>query len=97
MTSNRISVIRLALTGGLSLLVLLAVCWLGALFLPIPLTHMFIGLFTSLPMNSLGALCVGGFWAFLSGAFAGALIAGFYNLLAFADRRASDSSFKFEG
>lgn len=85
MATNRVSIVRLALTGALSLLVLYVACWLAALFLPIPVTHMFIGLFTSLPLVSLAALCVGGFWAFAWGGFAGALIAIFYNWLAFTD------------
>lgn len=82
----RLSVGRLSLTGALSLLVLYALCWVGAA-LGIPASHLFIAMFTSFAVGSFAALCVGGAWALLAGAVAGAVIAATYNLVSFIEPR----------
>ena len=89
MTTRKISIARLSLTGGLSLLIVFVACWIGAVAFTLPVTHMFISLFTSDPIASITALCIGAFWAFIWGAFVGAVTAIVFNLLGFADRSAT--------
>ena len=79
-----LSIGRLSLTGALSLFVVYAACWAGAA-VGIPVTHAFIGLFTSFAVGSLAALCVGGAWALLAGGFTGAALAAIYNLVKFME------------
>lgn len=78
MAGSRISVIRLSLTGALSILTLYAVCWVATA------NHMFLSLFTVNEVMSPTSLCVGALWAFIWGGFAGAVIAIFYNLTGLA-------------
>lgn len=87
MAGSGISIIRLSLTGALSVLTLYVACWVALVALNIPVTHMFLSLFTANEMTSVAALCVGGFWSFIWGGFAGAVIAVMYNLAGFVDRR----------
>ena len=87
--TTRISIARLSLTGGLSLLIVFVACWISAVAFTLPVTHMFISLFTSDPIASITALCIGAFWAFIWGAFVGAVTAIVFNLLGFADRSAT--------
>ena len=86
MAGSRISVTRLTLTGALATLILYVACWLAAIILNLPATHMFISLFTAYEITSVAALVEGGCWAFVWGGFAGAVIAALYNLLGFVDR-----------
>ncbi|MFC3100773.1 hypothetical protein [Altererythrobacter lauratis] len=79
-----LSVGRLSLTGALSLFVVYAACWAGAT-VGVPVTHAFIGLFTSFAVGSLAALCVGGAWALLAGGFTGAVVAAIYNMVKFME------------
>jgi hypothetical protein len=77
---NRLSVNRLAMTGGLSTTLLFMLCWVaGALgFVG---SHAFIALFTLAPVLSVTALCIGAISAAVFGGIGGAAIAFFYNLL----------------
>ena len=77
---------------ALSTLALYVACWLGAAALNLPVTHMFIGLFTAAEITSVTALCVGGFWSFIWGGFAGLVTAVMYNLVGFVDRRPASST-----
>lgn len=79
-----LSIGRLSLTGALSLFVVYAACWAGAA-VGVPVTHAFIGLFTSFAVGSLAALCVGRGWALLAGGFTGAVLASIYNLVKFME------------
>ena len=88
MTVRKISIARLSLTGGLSLLIVFVACWIGAAAFSLPVTHRFITLFTSDPIASITALCIGAFWAFIWGAFVGAVTALVFNLVGFVDRAA---------
>jgi hypothetical protein len=85
--AHRLSVGRLALTGALSLFALYALCWVGAAA-GVPVTHLFIALFTSFSVGSFAALCVGGAWALLAGGVTGAVVAATYNLVGFMEPRA---------
>lgn len=81
-----LGVIRCAASAALSLMVLFALCWAGAVVVESQ-SHMFIALFTTQPVSSTTALVEGLCWSLVFGAVAGALIAAFYNLLSRFDRR----------
>lgn len=76
---TRLSVARCAITGAFATLLFFGLCWVFAA-LGLPLTHMFIGLFTSEPVGSAASLGVGSLLAFVSGGIIGAVIAHCYNL-----------------
>ncbi|MDP3749008.1 MAG: hypothetical protein Q8Q88_18365 [Phenylobacterium sp.] len=81
-----LDVIRCAASAALSLAILFALCWAGAVVVESQ-SHMFIALFTTQPVASTTALVEGFGWSFVFGALTGALIAAFYNLLSRLDRR----------
>jgi hypothetical protein len=80
-----LSVIRLTITGAVSLASLFVLCWAGAVATDVRLSHMFIELFTMAPIGSVTALAEGACWSFLFGALSGLLISFTYNLLSFLD------------
>lgn len=84
--ARKLGVVRLAVTGGLASVTFYVLCWIGALTLTGPGSHMYIELFTKAEISSTAALIEGVLWSTAFGFIAGALIAGFYNLLAFLDR-----------
>jgi len=78
---RNLSVLRLALTGGLVAVLLFVLCWIGT-FIPLSSpTHAYVGLFTPAPMSSTLALIEGTCWSLAFGAIIGALIALVYNAL----------------
>lgn len=83
---SSLSVTRCAVTGALSLVVLMAVCWIGALVAG-QQSHAYISLFTKAPVDSVAALIQGIVWSVAFGAVSGALVALIYNSVAFLDRR----------
>ena len=84
--SPKLSVMRLALTGAVTLAVLFLLCWLGAVaWSGGGLSHMFIALFTAAPVTSLLALSQGLCWAAIFGGLSGAVLALSYNGLSFVD------------
>ena len=85
-----ISIGRFSLTAALSLFIVYVVCWAAAA-VGIPLAHTFITLFTSFEPSSFAALCVGGAWALLAGAFVGAVIAVTYSLVSFVEPASANS------
>jgi hypothetical protein len=80
--------LRFAVSGAVSLILLFALCWLGALILPSAFSHLFITLFTAAPITSWIALAQGICSALIFGFLAGGLLAWSYNLSAWAERRA---------
>ena len=73
--------VRTASTGAFSTLILYVLCWLAVLLgAPIVFSHAFVGLFTTLPMEPVQTLLIGGLTAFVVGGIAGAIIAHCYNL-----------------
>ncbi len=85
---TRLSLPRFALTGALTALILFVLCWLASQVGNLPLTHMWIGLFTPDPLSSSSALITGGLSSFGAGAVLGAVIAIIYNALGSLERRA---------
>lgn len=84
---HRIGVLRAALTGAISALVVFLLCWLGT-FVPFSSpTHSYLGLFTTAEIGSGAALAGGLCWSFLFGALSGAVLATVYNLLGSLDRK----------
>lgn len=84
---DRISPLRLAITGAVTLLILFVLCWVGA---SVPLyspSHMFVALFTLAPVTSWYALCQGSFGALVFGAAGGAILAWVYNASASFERK----------
>jgi hypothetical protein len=85
--THRLSVSRLAATGGVTAALVMVFCWVGA-FIPFSSpTHAYIGLFTPAEMRSVAALVEGTLWSFLFGTISGALFAAVYNLFAGLDWR----------
>ncbi len=78
-TQTTLSVARCAMTGAFATLLFFALCWVFAA-LGLPVTDMFIGLFTSEPVGSAASLWKGSLIAFASGGIIGAIIAHCYNL-----------------
>lgn len=83
----RISIVRAAFAGAITLAVLFVLCWIGAATNVIAGSHMYISLFTLAPAPSTTALAAGVGWSLVFGAITGALLAGAYNCLGFIDRR----------
>ncbi len=86
-TVRKLSVARLAATGAVAAAVFYALCWIGAVALTGPASHMYVQLFTSAEINSGAALLEGIIWSIAFGLIAGALVALFYNVFAFLDRK----------
>lgn len=85
--ARRVSVARLALTGGLTAVLVFFFCWLGT-FVPFASpTHAYISLFTPAPIQSVQALGEGTLWSLLFGGFSMGLFALVYNVLAGIERR----------
>jgi hypothetical protein len=85
--SHRISPVRLAMTGALFMGGFYTLCWAGAALGIVPVTHMYLQLFSDAPMPSTAMLVEGTIWSLLFGLLAGALIALIYNALGSLDRR----------
>ena len=85
--SHRIAPVRLAATGALSTAIFYILCWAGAALGIVPVTHMYLNLFSNAPMGSTAMLAEGGLWSVLFGLLAGGLIALIYNGLGSLDRR----------
>ena len=84
--TQRLGVLRLALTGAITAAVVFALCWLGT-FIPFSSpTHAYIGLFTPTEMTSAAALTQGFCWSFLFGGLSGAVFAAVYDLVGPIDR-----------
>lgn len=71
---------RAALAGGLTVLILFVLCWVGAAISNLNLPHMFVQLFDA-PIPSVRALLEGGLWASVFGALAGLIGAASYNFV----------------
>lgn len=85
--SHKLGTVRLALTGALFTGVFYILCWAGAALGLVPVTHMYLQLFSDAPMGSMPMVVEGTIWSVIFGLLAGALIAIIYNALAFLDRR----------
>ena len=83
---SSLSVIRCAVTGALSLIVLMIIYWIGALVAG-QQSHAYISIFTTAAVDSTTALTQGLVWSAVFGAVSGALVALTYNGVAFLDRR----------
>ena len=80
--TERLSVSRLLVAGAATALVTFLLCWIGT-FVPFSSpTHAYVGLFTTAPLNSVGALAEGGLWSLLFGGLVGGLFAFVYNATA---------------
>ncbi len=85
-SSQRLGLLRCALTGAVSVGVFYVLCWAGTAIGMAGASHMFIALFTTEPVASTAALAIGLCWSLLFGALSGALIAFSYNCLGFLGR-----------
>jgi hypothetical protein len=77
---TKLNVWRCTATGAAVLLSLFVLCWIGAALSDLRLSHMFIQLFTTAPVDSVVALVEGACWSLIFGAITGTLFALFYNL-----------------
>lgn len=84
---HRIAPMRLAATGALFTGIFYILCWTGAALGIVPVTHMYLNLFSNAPMGSTAMLADGALWSVLFGLLAGGLIALIYNGLGGLDRR----------
>lgn len=78
---GKLGIIHSAATGAISLGIIYVACWLGAAFTAMPVTHMFISLFTPAPITSTTALAYGLCLSLVFGAWAGFVIAVVSNFL----------------
>jgi hypothetical protein len=85
--SHRIAPMRLAVTGALLAGIFYILCWAGAASGVVPVTHMYLNLFSAAPMGSMAMLVEGALWSVLFGLLAGGLMALIYNMLGSLDRR----------
>ena len=85
--SHHLGVLRLALTGALFTGIFYILCWTGAALGIVPVTHMYLQLFSGEPMGSTAMAVEGTIWSVVFGLLGGTLIAIIYNALAFLDRR----------
>lgn len=85
--SHRIGIARLALTGAMFMGLFYILCWSGAALGILPVSHMYLQLFSDAPMSSTAMLVEGAIWSFVFGSLAGTLIALLYNALGRVDRR----------
>jgi len=79
--TNRIEIVRCAVAVAVTLALLFALCWLGALLSIGPATHMFVSLFTPAAPISMLALATGACSALLFGGLAGAIFALTFNFV----------------
>lgn len=77
-STRSLGVTRAAITGGLFLATLFALCW-GAALAGLEFTHAFLGLFVASPIGEPGAFGMGMLCAALGGAVGGAVLALFWN------------------
>jgi hypothetical protein len=84
---GKLSLLRCALTGAQVLIILFLLCWLGGLFNIPGASHLYLSLFTSVPMVTVGALAYGLISSGIVGLLTGALVAFFYNVFAMVERR----------
>lgn len=77
-STRTIGITRAAMTGGLFLATLFALCWVAALA-GIEFTHAFLGLFIATPVGTPGAFAMGILCAALAGTLGGALLALIWN------------------
>lgn len=84
---RKLGVARLAVTGALAAATFYVLCWIGALTITGPASHMYVQLFTNAEVSSGAALLEGVLWSIVFGLIAGALIALIYNAFAFLDRK----------
>ena len=85
--SHRIGIARLALTGAMFMGLFYILCWSGAALGIVPVSHMYLQLFSNAPMPSTAMLVEGAIWSFVFGSLAGTLIALLYNAFGILDRR----------
>lgn len=85
--SHRIGVARLALTGAMFMTLFYILCWSGAALGVVPVSHLYLQLFSSAPVPSTAMLIEGGIWSYVFGSLAGTLIALLYNAFGSLDRR----------
>jgi hypothetical protein len=80
---GRLGVVQCAVTGATVLGLFYVVCWLGAVLGMTDVSHMYLALFTTQPVTSVGALFVGLFWSLAFGLLAGGFTAFVYNAFGF--------------
>ena len=85
--SHRVGIARLALTGAMFMGLFYILCWSGAALGIVPVSHMYLQLFSDAPMPSTAMLAEGALWSVAFGLLAGTLIALLYNALGNLDRR----------
>jgi hypothetical protein len=85
--SGNLSAFRCALTGAAVLVIEFAMCWLGTLINIPGATHVYLSLFASVPIGTLGSLIYGSISSAIVGLITGALIAFTYNAFGFLSRR----------
>ena len=85
--AHRIGIARLALTGAMFMGLFYILCWSGAALGIVPVSHMYLQLFSDAPMPSTAMLVEGAIWSFVFGSLAGTLIALLYNAFGSLDRR----------
>ena len=85
--SHRIGTARLAVTGALFMGLFYILCWAGAALGIVPVSHMYLQLFSNAPMSSTAMLVEGAIWSTVFGLLGGALIAILYNALGSLDLR----------
>ena len=85
--SHRLGVVRLAATGALFMGIFYILCWAGAALGVVPVSHMYLQLFSDAPMVSTAMAFEGTICSVVFGMLAGALVAFTYNVLDFLDRR----------
>lgn len=84
--AHTLSLSQCAITSGLTLGLVFALCWAAAAAGYLPGAHMFISLFTAQPVDSTSALGVGLMFSLGSGLVIGAIWALVYNAFAFLQR-----------
>lgn len=84
--ATRLGILRAAFAGAAVLVVLYVACWIGTAFGGLPVSHMFISLFTAQPVDSQAALVEGVGWSLVFGAASGALVAFFFNVFSVGRR-----------
>lgn len=76
---NRLSSARCAISAAATLMLLFVACWLGAYFAILPVSHLFIALFTAATPLSVRALATGLCSTLVFGTVTGALFAVIFN------------------
>lgn len=82
LSTGRLGIVHCAVTGAVALGIIFVACWLGAVFTSMPVTHMFISMFTPAAVSSPAALIQGSCWSLVFGAWAGFVIAVVSNFVA---------------